>query len=131
MSKPQKRKGTLLEDFVPLGKKSKLTELQRIDLIAGEGAEVPTDATVTVHYTGALCADGVIFESSLDGSRPVTFGLHEVIQGWTLGLPGMKVGGTRRLLIPSELAYGQRRASSAIGPNSDLVFDVEMIGFSE
>lgn len=130
MSKSDKRKGTPLEEFAPLGKNHKLTELECIDLVVGTGEEVPADATVTVHYTGALCANGIIFESSHDGSRPVTFGLHEVIQGWTLGLPGMKVGGTRRLLIPSDLAYGQRRASSAIGPNSDLVFDVEMISLT-
>lgn len=127
MSNPHRLKGTQLSDFTPLGKKQKLTELQIIDLVEGDGPVVPEEATVTVHYTGALVADGVIFESSRDGSRPVTFGLHQVIKGWTIGVPGMKVGGTRRLLIPSDLAYGPRRVSSAIGPNSDLVFDIELI----
>lgn len=127
MTKKDRLKGTQLEDFTPLGKKQKLETLESIDLVIGDGAEVPADATVTVHYTGALCTDGTIFESSHDGGRPVTFGLEQVIEGWTKGVPGMRVGGTRRLLIPSEMAYGQRRASSAIGPNSDLVFDIELI----
>jgi FKBP-type peptidyl-prolyl cis-trans isomerase len=127
MSNFQKLKGTLLQDFTPLGKKGKVTELEVIDLVVGEGEEVPADATITAHYTGALVTDGTIFESSLDSGRPATFGLNQVIDGWTRGVPGMKVGGTRRLVIPSDLAYGQRRASSTIGPNSDLVFDIELI----
>jgi peptidylprolyl isomerase len=127
MTKSDKLKGTLLQDFTPLGKKAKVTELQVIDIVEGTGAEVPVDATITAHYTGALCADGTIFESSHDSGRPATFGLNQVIDGWTVGVPGMKVGGTRRLVIPSDMAYGQRRASSTIGPNSDLVFDIELI----
>ncbi len=127
MSIFQKRKGTPLQDFTPLGKKNKVEELQIIDLVIGEGEEVPAEATITAHYTGALCIDGTIFESSHDSGRPATFGLHQVIEGWTKGVPGMKVGGTRRLIIPSEMAYGQRRASAQIGPNSDLVFDIELI----
>ena len=123
----EKRKGTSLEDFTPYGKKSKVQALEIIDIVVGEGDVVPEDATITAHYTGALCADGTIFESSHDSGRPATFGLHQVIDGWTQGVPGMKVGGTRRLIIPSDMAYGQRRASSAIPPNSDLVFDIELV----
>lgn len=123
----EKRKGTSLEDFTPYGKKNKVNELEIIDLIIGDGEVVPADATITAHYTGALCADGTIFESSHDSGRPATFGLHEVIEGWTRGVPGMKLGGTRRLIIPSDMAYGQRRASSMIPPNSDLVFDIELV----
>jgi peptidylprolyl isomerase len=130
MTKSDKLKGTLLQDFTPLGKKAKVTELQVIDIVEGTGTEVPVDATITAHYTGALCADGTIFESSHDSGRPATFGLNQVIDGWTVGVPGMKVGGTRRLVIPSDMAYGQRRASSTIGPNSDLVFDIELIAIS-
>lgn len=125
--KHQKLKGTPLQDFTPLGKKAKVTDLKIIDLKTGEGQEVPPDATITAHYTGALCSDGTIFESSLDSGRPATFGLNQVIDGWTQGVPGMRVGGVRRLIIPSELAYGQRRASAQIGPNSDLVFDIELV----
>ena len=127
MNSFQKLKGTVLQDFTPYGKKTKVTDLQQIDIVVGEGQEVPTDATITAHYTGALCTDGTIFESSHDSGRPATFGLHQVISGWTQGVPGMKVGGTRRLIIPAELAYGQRRASSSIPPNSDLVFDIELV----
>ena len=127
MTLPEKLKGTPLENFTPLGKKNKVAELQIIDLVEGTGDVTPTDATISAHYTGALVADGTIFESSHDGGRPATFGLHQVIDGWTVGVPGMKVGGTRRLIIPSDMAYGQRRASAQIGPNSDLVFDIELI----
>ncbi|MFZ2126419.1 MAG: FKBP-type peptidyl-prolyl cis-trans isomerase [Candidatus Microsaccharimonas sp.] len=101
--------------------------MEIIDLVQGDGDMVPEHATITAHYTGALCSDGMIFESSHDGNHPATFGLDQVIDGWTVGVPGMKVGGTRRLIIPSEMAYGSRRASSAIAPNSDLVFDIELI----
>jgi len=127
MTKTDKLKGTLLEDFIPLGKKTKVTELQTIDFLVGTGEEVPVGATITAHYTGALAVDGTIFESSKDSGRPATFGLHQVIDGWTIGVPGMKVGGRRRLIIPSEMAYGHRRASAQIAPNSDLVFDIELI----
>jgi FKBP-type peptidyl-prolyl cis-trans isomerase len=127
MSLFSKLKGTSLQDFTPLGKKAKVTELQIIDIQPGDGDVVPEGATITAHYTGALCTDGTIFESSHDSGRPVTFGLHQVIEGWTKGVPGMKVGGIRRLIIPSAMAYGPRRASSSIPPNSDLVFDIELV----
>jgi len=127
MTNPHRLKGTLLQDFTPLGKKNKVETLEIIDLVVGDGDEVPAEATITAHYTGALCTDGTIFESSHDSGRPATFGLYQVIEGWTKGVPGMKVGGTRRLLIPAAMAYGARRASSAIAPNSDLVFDIELV----
>jgi len=130
MTKSDKLKGTTLQDFIPLGKKTKVAELQTIDIVVGTGEETPVGATITAHYTGALATDGTIFESSRDSGRPATFGLHEVINGWTVGVPGMKVGGTRRLVIPSEMAYGHRRASAQIAPNSDLVFDIELIAIS-
>ena len=116
--------GTKLADFELL---NKVAELQIIDVTIGDGAEVAEDATITAHYTGALCKDGTIFQSSHDTGEPVTFGLNKVIKGWTQGVPGMKVGGVRRLIIPSALAYGSARAASNIPPNSDLVFDIELI----
>ncbi len=116
--------GTKLANFTPL---ASVTELQIIDLIEGSGDTVPENATITAHYAGALCKDGTIFQSSHDFGRPITFGLDQVIKGWTRGVPGMKVGGTRRLIIPSTLAYGSVRASAAIPPNSDLVFDIELV----
>ena len=127
MSKQSKLKGTTLQDYTPIGKKHNVPELQIIDLVVGDGQEAPVESTITAHYTGALCADGTIFESSHDSGNPATFGLWQVIEGWTKGVPGMKVGGTRRLVIPAEMAYGQRRASAQIPPNSDLVFDIELL----
>lgn len=126
MNNSQKLEGTLLQGYAPLGKE-KVTELQIIDSVVGDGPEVPVGATITAHYTGALCADGTIFQSSHDFGDPLTFGLNQVIQGWTQGVPGMKVGGTRRLVIPSAMAYGSARAAANIPPNSDLVFDIELV----
>ncbi len=119
-----KYEGTKLADFSPI---TKVKELEIIDIIEGNGAEVQPGATITAHYTGALCKNGIIFQSSHDFGKPVTFGLYQVIQGWTEGVPGMKIGGMRRLIIPSEMAYGSVRAASNIPPNSDLVFDIELI----
>ena len=116
--------GTKLPNWEP---REKVAELEIIDTEVGTGEEVPQGATITAHYTGALCKHGIIFQSSHDMGQPVTFGLDQVIAGWTQGVPGMKVGGTRRLIIPSEMAYGSVRAASNIPPNSDLVFDIELI----
>jgi FKBP-type peptidyl-prolyl cis-trans isomerase len=119
--------GTKLAAFTPL---SSVSDLQIIDTIVGTGDAVPEHATITAHYTGALCADGTIFQSSHDFGKPVTFGLDQVIKGWAQGVPGMKIGGTRRLIIPSALAYGSVRAAANIPPNSDLVFDIELVGIA-
>jgi FKBP-type peptidyl-prolyl cis-trans isomerase len=116
--------GTKLADFQPI---PKVESLEIIDIIEGTGEVVPEDATITAHYTGALCKDGTIFQSSHDFGKPATFGLHQVIAGWTKGVPGMKIGGTRRLIIPSAMAYGSARAAANIPPNSDLVFDIELV----
>jgi peptidyl-prolyl cis-trans isomerase len=116
--------GTKLADFTPI---AKVDTLQIIDIIPGTGTEVLAGATITAHYTGALCKNGIIFQSSHDFGQPVTFGLDQVIRGWTEGVPGMKVGGMRRLIIPSEMAYGSVRAAANIPPNSDLVFDIELM----
>jgi FKBP-type peptidyl-prolyl cis-trans isomerase len=124
MNNEQKLEGTKLFGFYPI---EKVDELKSIDLVEGTGEVVKENATITAHYTGALAVDGTIFQSSHDFNDPATFGLNQVISGWTVGVPGMKVGGTRRLIIPSAMAYGSRRASAAIPPNSDLVFDIELI----
>jgi len=119
--------GTKLANFTPV---ATVPELQIIDTREGDGAEVPAGATITAHYTGALCKDGTIFQSSHDFGEPITFGLSQVIEGWTKGVPGMKVGGTRRLVIPSRMAYGSVRAAANIPPNSDLVFDIELVALA-
>ncbi len=119
-----KYEGTKLPNFEPI---DKVTELQIIDTEEGTGEVVPENATITAHYTGALCKNGIIFQSSHDFGDAISFGLNQVIKGWTVGVPGMKVGGTRRLIIPSEMAYGSVRAAANIPPNSDLVFDIELV----
>lgn len=126
-NQPQ-REGTLLPGFEP---QESVTALEKFDTVEGTGEEVQPGATVTVHYTGALVKNGVIFQSSHDFGDPITFPLSGVIAGWTEGVPGMKVGGTRRLLIPADKAYGSQSLSSNIPPNSDLVFDIELIAVSQ
>lgn len=116
--------GTQLQDFSPL---DQVEQLQVIDLHEGDGATVEPGATIEAHYTGALCKNGIIFQSSHDLGRPITFGLDQVIAGWTAGVPGMKVGGMRRLIIPSHMAYGSASPASNIPADSDLVFDIELI----
>lgn len=120
-----KLKGTQLTNFTPV---TSVDSLQKIDTQPGTGAEAKTSSTVTVQYTGAVAATGTVFESSLDTGQPVTFGLSQVIKGWAEGLPGMKVNGQRRLLIPASLAYGASPPpSSGIPANADLVFDVTLL----
>ena len=124
MTNSQKYEGTKLADFTPM---DSVAELQIIDIFPGTGDEVPEGATITAHYTGALVKSGIIFQSSHDFGDAITFPLSGVIAGWTKGVPGMKVGGMRRLIIPSEMAYGSARAAANIPPNSDLVFDIELV----
>jgi peptidylprolyl isomerase len=116
--------GTKLTGFDPV---DAVSDLQIIDTVEGTGAVVPEGATIQAHYTGALAKDGTIFQSSHDFGAPVTFGLNQVISGWTKGVPGMKVGGTRRLVIPAALAYGAASPAPNIPANSDLVFDIELV----
>jgi FKBP-type peptidyl-prolyl cis-trans isomerase FkpA len=114
---------------------AKITELQKIDTQVGTGREAEPGFNVTVHYTGWLydaAAEGhkgKKFDSSLDRKQPFVFflGGGQVIQGWDEGFAGMKIGGKRTLVIPSEMGYGARGAGGAIPPNADLVFDVELL----
>lgn len=121
-----KLQGTKLAGFTP--STEAVNSLQKIDTQPGNGETVPNDpnVSVTVHYTGALVSDGTIFDTSIDRGEPSTFALNQVIAGWTQGIPGMQVGGKRRLIIPAELAYGSTERPG-IPANSDLVFDVELI----
>ena len=108
----------------------------KIDKItSGKGATPKRGEAVTVHYTGWLHDDqstdhhGRKFDSSRDRGEPFVFrlGAGMVIRGWDQGVAGMKVGGTRTLVIPSDLGYGTRGSGGAIPPNATLVFDVELI----
>lgn len=120
--------GKKLEGFTPM---ENVTELQKIDLQEGSGEEVKPGATVTAHYTGALTKDGTIFQSSHDFGEPIPFSLEQVIKGWGEGVPGMKVGGKRRLVIPAALAYGEAGSPPSIGPNEPLVFDIEVVSVEQ
>jgi FKBP-type peptidyl-prolyl cis-trans isomerase FkpA len=110
------------------------TALASTDLIVGSGATAVAGRTITVHYTGWLFEDGkpdqkgAQFDSSVGGT-PYGFvlGTGRVIAGWDQGVPGMRVGGRRRLVIPPALGYGSQGAGSAIPPNRALVFDIELI----
>lgn len=114
---------------------AKVTELQKIDVNAGTGAEAVAGKNVVVHYTGWLYdpakADGhgTKFDSSVDRKTPFGFalGAGRVIKGWDEGVAGMKVGGKRTLVIPPAMAYGDRGAGALILPNATLVFDVELL----
>jgi len=124
MNSSSKLEGTKLANFNPV---ASVLQLQIIDVQEGTGDVVPEGATITAHYTGALCKDGTIFQSSHDFGDAITFPLNGVIEGWTKGVPGMKVGGTRRLVIPAAQAYGAQSPAANIPPNSDLVFDIELV----
>lgn len=117
-------KGTKIADFKP---GTKINYLSCIDIKVGSGAAVGSTDTVTALYTGALASSGVIFESSYDSGQPLTTSLSGVIPGWSVGMVGMKEGGIRRLFIPSQFGYGSQGAPPTIPPNSDLVFDVQLL----
>lgn len=106
--------------------------LQYEDTVPGSGAEAKAGQHVTVHYTGWLYESGVQgakFDSSKDRRQPFDFplGAGMVIRGWDEGVQGMKVGGTRRLVIPPQLGYGARGAGGVIPPNATLLFEVELL----
>jgi peptidylprolyl isomerase len=102
--------------------------LQYVDEVVGNGAQPTKGQQVTVHYTGTL-ADGTKFDSSKDRNSPFTFqiGVGQVIKGWDEGVATMKVGGKRKLIIPSDLGYGSRGAGGKIPGGATLHFDVELL----
>lgn len=113
-----------------------VTKLVAIDNKVGAGSEAVAGKSVDVHYTGWIYSPvapnhkGKKFDSSLDRGNPFSFplGAGRVIKGWDQGVVGMKVGGQRTLIIPSDMGYGSRGAGAVIPPNAALVFDVELLG---
>ena len=105
------------------------TELRIVDMIQGTGKEATPGATVSCHYVGVTYSGGEEFDASWNRGEPLDFtvGVGQVIQGWDQGLLGMKVGGRRRLEIPSEMAYGKRGAGAQIGPDEALIFVVDLL----
>ena len=103
------------------------TTLVTKDIIVGTGAEALPTSTMTVHYTLMTWSNGKLIESSWTSGSPATFPLANVIIGWQQGIPGMKVGGRRLLVIPPELGYGAQ-GGGPIGPNETLIFVVDAIG---
>jgi peptidylprolyl isomerase len=99
------------------------------DLEVGEGTEAVKGSPVKVHYVGVAWSDGNEFDSSWSHSQHFEFplGAGHVIAGWDQGVDGMRVGGRRQLTIPPELAYGERGAPGAIGPNETLIFVVDLV----
>jgi peptidylprolyl isomerase len=105
-------------------------KLEKKDLIVGAGAEAKAGETVTVNYVGVLYKGGKEFDASWKRKEPFQFklGQGQVIKGWDAGVPGMKVGGRRELVIPAELAYGKIGSPPTIPPNAPLVFVIDLLG---
>ncbi len=103
--------------------------LQYEILTPGEGAKPGPRSTVSCHYHGTVL-DGRVFDSSVQRGRPASFPLNQVISGWTEALQLMGVGAKWRLFLPPHLAYGDRQISAEIGPNSTLIFEVELLGIA-
>ncbi|GAB60727.1 FKBP-type peptidyl-prolyl cis-trans isomerase [Rheinheimera nanhaiensis] len=104
------------------------TEVKIEDLIEGTGKAAERGALITAHYRGWL-EDGTEFDSSYKRGEPfqIVLSNNRVIQGWILGLKGMKTGGKRKLWVPAVLAYGERQIGTMIPPNSNLVFEIELL----
>jgi len=120
----------LAENAKKAGVKTTASGLQYEVLTEGKGDSPKATDTVTVHYKGTLI-NGETFDSSYDRGQPVSFPLQNVIPGWTEGLQLMKPGAKYKFVIPSALAYGERGAGAKIGPNSTLVFEVELLSLGE
>ena len=103
-------------------------ELKITDIVVGDGKEAVKGALITTHYVGYL-NDGSKFDSSIDKGRPFqcVIGTGRVIKGWDQGILGMKVGGKRKLFVPSHLAYGERSMGDILPAHSDLTFEIELL----
>lgn len=114
---------------VSIGSQTKdVTTLVAVDLVEGTGATVAADATITAHYVGVGAISGQEFDSSWSRGEPTQFPLSRVIEGWSQGIPGMKIGGRRLLVIPGSMAYGSNPPQgSGIASDEALVFVVDVV----
>lgn len=127
-------KAPAVADATDLGRKPKIaapqgdppSSLVKKDLVVGTGPAVKAGDTITVQYVGVNWSDGKQFDASWDRGQPATFPLAQVIPGWTKGIPGMRVGGRRELVIPPGQAYGPAGSPPVIGPNETLVFVIDV-----
>lgn len=111
-----------------LKQEGKVSTMQIIDITTGTGKEAKLGDTIKVKYKGALASTGEVFDSNSDGVEfPLKVG--GLIEGWTDGVPGMREGGKRKLIIPAAKGYGAK-GTSGIPPNSDLVFEIELVSIS-
>ena len=102
------------------------TTLESKDIIVGTGAEVAATSTITFHYTLMTWSNGALIESSWNSGLPTTYPLSQLIVGWQQGIPGMKVGGRRLLVVPPDLGYGAQ-GSGPVGPNETLIFVMDIV----
>ena len=105
------------------------TTLESKDIFVGTGAEVSSTSTITFHYTLMTWSNGAITESSWNSGLPATYPLSNLIIGWQQGIPGMKVGGRRLLVVPPDLGYGAQ-GSGPVGPNETLIFVMDIVSVS-
>jgi FKBP-type peptidyl-prolyl cis-trans isomerase len=126
------QKGTSNSKTSPAGSPAvTASKLESTDVVVGTGATVKVGDSITVKYTGSL-VDGTVFDSTAkQGGTPATFTLAkgQLIEGWVQGIPGMKVGGTRKLVIPPELGYGAQ-ANGSIPANATLLFTIELVSIN-
>ena len=134
-----KRQNEMLEENIETGRKfleenkkrdgvtALASGLQYEVMTAGDGPKPSATDKVRCHYHGTLI-NGTVFDSSVERGQPAVFGVNQVIKGWVEALQLMPVGSKWKLFIPSELAYGNQSAGSAIEPNSTLIFEVELLG---
>jgi peptidylprolyl isomerase len=102
------------------------TTLESKDIVVGTGAEVAATSTITFHYTLMTWSNGALIESSWNSGSPATYPLTQLIVGWQQGIPGMKVGGRRLLIVPPDLGYGAQ-GSGPVGPNETLIFVMDIV----
>lgn len=124
---PDAPKGIPVPNNAPLSTQTLEGGLIIEELKIGEGFEIKPGNSVVALYHGTRKSDGFVFDSAFDRGEPIAFPLSGVIEGWQKGVPGMRIGGVRRLTIPAALGYGERGAGADIPPNTDLIFVIQIV----